>query len=217
VDRESESIIEDEILKSLGPGLATAFLERLEQLPLGYLVQDPDESALHALKSLSQEGPVLLCGAPTRLIHALPADLVLAHSHNAERALRREFPERRVQRALGIDLPFPERTFRVAIATDFVRALPLSLANKVLAELSRVAECVFLLVGLRDTRHSRALGRAPFRDACGWEFHDLAALEGVLATTGAGLEHRHSAIHTGVFQLVSCNQQARSQISQSLG
>jgi GT2 family glycosyltransferase len=168
--------LETELLNAMGQTHATSFVERLELLPLQHVVQEPDEEALSSLRCDSAQGPTLLSGATPALATALGTSHVLVHNAASYQALRRMFPERTVQRSLGVVSPLPPAHFAVAFVTDLLRAMPRHLQVPMLRELQRVARRVFVICSVRDSPLSVSLGRASFREAAGFELCSLDAL-----------------------------------------
>jgi GT2 family glycosyltransferase len=196
--------LETEILNDVGQLHATSLVERLEQLPLGYLVQEYEDEALSALqRSIPGEDPSLLIGAPLWLAGAVPTTHVLAHSTVACQALKERFREREVLRLMGASLPFRAGTFSAAIASDFIRALPLNLMRSVLVELTRVATRRFSVCTTRDTPHSTAIGRLAFREAAGWDLCSPDVLHRVAASAGISLTTVYRSHYTTVLELHS--------------
>ncbi|HYH97947.1 glycosyltransferase family 2 protein [Hyalangium sp.] len=120
--------LDDLVIQGVGPRYAVDMLQAL------------------AASHLAGPGPSLAVGVDgfAEACH-LPVTHMLAPHHTLRARLAEQFPERTVECLLGIDTPFPDGFFEVAVVTDFLRMFPEATARRMARELVRIARKVVLL------------------------------------------------------------------------
>jgi glycosyltransferase involved in cell wall biosynthesis len=107
--------------------------------PPGFLQEVAD-------RYLASSGPSLAVGVDGLVeAHHLPVTHMLAHNEPLRARLAERFPERTILRLVGLDTQLPEKSFEVALVTDFIRMLPRGMIRTLAKELCRIAGRALLL------------------------------------------------------------------------
>jgi hypothetical protein len=77
--------------------------------------------------------------------HHLPVTHMLAHNEHLRARMGERFPGRTILRLLGLHTLLPDKSFEVALATDFIRSLPQEMIQAMAKELCRIAGQALLL------------------------------------------------------------------------
>lgn len=197
--QQKHPCLETELLNAMGQTHASAFLERLELLPLQRVVTAPDPEAVSVLRKFVGGSVDLINGATLAYAAALGAPCLLSHNASSVRELHRYFPERRILRTIGAVLPFRDRELGVAVATDIVRVLPPPAQLIVLRELVRVARRAVLMV---TARADPAAGDgALWRAVAAFELCPIQELLVIVRKAGLRATPAHSSSSTLVVEI----------------
>jgi glycosyltransferase involved in cell wall biosynthesis len=99
-----------------------------------------------AARYLTGDRPSLAVGLDSlAAAHHLPVTHMLAHNEHLRARLGERFPGRTILRLLGLHTLLPDKSFEVALATDFIRMLPQGMIQAMAKELCRIAGQALLL------------------------------------------------------------------------
>jgi hypothetical protein len=146
-----------------------------------------------ATRHFTSQGPSLAVGLDGLAeAHHVPVTHMLAHNEALRARLAECFPERTILRLLGIDTQMPDKFFKSALVTDFIRMLPPQMLQAQAQELCRIADQALLLCTPQQ-EHLRTRDGQPFAS-----FQHLGEL---LEAAGLRLEERLIRDGSALFEL----------------
>jgi GT2 family glycosyltransferase len=166
-----------------GPDL-NQFMARLEYTVIQAVAGQYSPDFFHAVatRHFTAQGPSLAVGLDGLAeAHHLPFTHMLTHSEALRARLAECFPERTILRLLGIATQMPDKFFKVALVTDFIRMLPPQMIQAQAQELCRIADQALLLCTPQQER---------LRTRDGQPFASFQLLEQHLEAAGLRMEER---------------------------